>query len=161
MMVDGRQALSVYLLALLFLSSSGAVQCALGIASSLHSAPEFIIMFASECLILRASSSPMANPISIPSDSALSNNVKFATYRQEVVRILKNTVIHLPWSLKASLFTDLSYRMKVAGYNEGFRARIISEGINGYMKKMKRHIEDGIPLNRPKEMIAVAAHRLE
>ena len=46
---------------------------------------------------------PMANPTSKPSDSALSNNVKFATYRQEVLRVLKNNAIHLPWSWKASL----------------------------------------------------------
>ena len=93
---------------------------------------------------------PMANPVAIPSGSALSNNVKFATYRQEVV---KNTAIHLPWSLKASVLTDLSHRMQVAGYNEGFRGRVISEGISGYMKKVLRSVKDGTPLNRPKEMI--------
>ena len=45
---------------------------------------------------------PMANHVAIPAQSALSNSVKFSTYRQEVVRVLKNTAIHLPWDSKAA-----------------------------------------------------------
>ena len=96
----------------------------------------------------------MANPVSIPAESALSRNIKFSTYRQEVVRVLKNTSIHLPWSRKASLLSELSHRMQIAGYKEGFRAKVISVGIVGYVKKVLTSFENGTPLNRPKHMIA-------
>ena len=96
----------------------------------------------------------MANPISIPAESALSNNVKFSTYRQEVVRVLKNTAVHLPWSRKASLLSDLSHRMQLAGYKEGFRAKVISEGIVGYVKKVSLAFNNNSPLNRPNHVIA-------
>ena len=43
---------------------------------------------------------PIGNPVSTPSEYALSNGVKFATHRQEVMRILKNTSIHTPFGLK-------------------------------------------------------------
>ena len=39
---------------------------------------------------------PMSNPVAIPADSAVPNGVKFATYRQEVMRISRNTSLHLP-----------------------------------------------------------------
>ena len=53
-------------------------------------------------------SKPMANPIAIPSTSAIPSTAKFSTYRQEVCRILRNTSIHLPWALKADLLTEFS-----------------------------------------------------
>ena len=96
---------------------------------------------------------PMANPVSIPAESALSNNVKFSTYRQEVVRVLKNTAVHLPWSRKASLLSELCHRMQLAGYKEGFRAKVISEGIVGYVKKVSVAFNNKTPLNRPKNVI--------
>ena len=96
----------------------------------------------------------MANPVSVPAESALSKSVKFSTYRQEVVRVLKNTSIHLPWSAKAELLSELSHRMKIAGYAEGFRARVLSEGIKGYVKKVLSSERNNIPLNRPKQMIS-------
>ena len=60
---------------------------------------------------------PMANQVAIPAQSALSNSVKFSTYRQEVVRVLKNAAIHLPWDSKAVLLSELSHKMqKVFGH---------------------------------------------
>ena len=96
----------------------------------------------------------MANPVSVPAESALSKSLKFSTYRQEVVRVLKNTSIHLPWSAKAELLSELSHRMKIAGYAEGFRARVLSEGIKGYVKKVLSSERNNTPLNRPKQMIS-------
>ena len=77
---------------------------------------------------------------------ALTNNVKFAIYRQAIV--LKNTAVHLPWSLKASFLTYLSNRMQVAGYNVGVRGRVISEGTSCYMKKVISSVKDGTPIKR-------------
>ena len=99
-------------------------------------------------------SKPMANPVAVPAESALSKNVKFSTYRQEVARVLKNTSIHLPWSVKSKLLSELSHRMRLAGYNEGFRARVLSEGITGYVKKVLLSVKNNTPLNRPRQMIA-------
>ena len=104
---------------------------------------------------------PMANYVAIPAQSALSNGVKFSTYRQEVVRVLKNTAIHLPWESKAELLSQLSRRMQIAGYGEGFRAKVISEGITGYAKKVLFSFRNNTPLNRPKQTITAKKKRKE
>ena len=76
---------------------------------------------------------PMANPVVIPASSAVSKSTKFSTFRQEVGRILRNTSMHLPWSLKAELLSHFSWRLKLSGYSKGFRSKIISEGLAGYL----------------------------
>ena len=69
---------------------------------------------------------PMSNPVSIPAGSALPNGTKFDTYRQEVMRILRNTSIDLLWSVKAAHLTDLSWRIKLCGCKEGFRSQFLA-----------------------------------
>ena len=101
----------------------------------------------------------MANPVTIPSSSALSNSVKFNTYREETKRILRNTSLHLPWSHKADLLSELSFRMKISGYGGAFRSKAISEGLRGHMKKVVSSFRDGTPLNRTGEMIRTAKLR--
>ena len=96
---------------------------------------------------------PMANPVTIPSSSAISNAVKFNTYREETKRVLRNTSQHLPWSHKANLLTDLSCRMKLSGYNGGFRSKVIAEGLRGHMKKVVKSFQDGSSFNRSGEEI--------
>ena len=93
----------------------------------------------------------MSNPVSIPSESALSNGVKFATHRQEVIRILRNTSIHLPWSVKAKYLWDFS--CKQSGYGEGFRIQVLCGGITGHLKKLDLCTTKIIPFNRPMEEI--------
>ena len=92
--------------------------------------------------------------MSIPSESALSKGVKFATHRQEVMRILRNTSIHLPWNVKSGLLSEFSWRLKISGYNRGFRAKVIGEGITGYLNTIRRNLLAGHPINRPKEIIS-------
>ena len=94
---------------------------------------------------------PMANPISIPAESALSNNVKFSTYRQEVVRVLKNTAVHIPWSRKASLLSELSHRMQLAGYT-----RWDSNSI--YMKRFYVILEEYLFIIRERKKWRVPPH---
>ena len=96
---------------------------------------------------------PMANPVSIPASSAIPNATKYATYRQEVGRILRNTSIHLPWYHKAELLSSFSWRLKVSGYSEGFRSKVIAEGIAGYFNTLRRRLKDNLPLNRPMDVI--------
>ena len=102
---------------------------------------------------------PMANPVTIPSSSALSNSVKFNTYREETKRILRNTSLHLPWAHKAELLSELSFRMKLSGYGGAFRSKSIAEGLRGHMKKVVSSFRDGTPLNRTGEMIRTAKIR--
>ena len=96
---------------------------------------------------------PMANPVSIPACSAISNATKYATYRQEVGRILRNTSVHLPWCHKAELLSSFSWRLKISGYPEGFRSKVIAEGIAGYFNTLRRRVKDNLPLNRPMDVI--------
>ena len=99
---------------------------------------------------------PVSNPVSIPANSALSNGVKLGTYRQEVMRILRNTSVDIPWKVKAEHLTDLSWRMKLGGYREGFRSQVLAGGITGYLKKMALCTSKDLPFNRPKEEIMKA-----
>ena len=96
---------------------------------------------------------PMANPVMIPSSSAVSNSVKFNSYREEAKRILRNTSPHLPWSHKADLLSEFSSRMKLSGYNESFRSKIISEGIRGHIKKVISSHREGTSINRSGQTI--------
>ena len=102
---------------------------------------------------------PMANPVAIPATSAISSSVKFNTYREEVKRVLRNTSLHLPWSHKAELLSQLSLRMKHSGYNTYFRSKIISEGLRGHMKKVIVSFENNIPFNRTGQRIREAKSR--
>ena len=97
---------------------------------------------------------PMANPIVIPANSAIPDGVKFSTYRQEAGRILRNTSLHLPWSVKANLLSSFSWRLKQSGYNPSFRAKVIGEGITGYLNTIRRNLSAGHSVNRPREIIS-------
>ena len=98
----------------------------------------------------------MANQVIIPSSSAVSNSVKFNTYREEAKRVLRNTSSNLPWTDKADLLSKLSLRMKKSGYSETFRSKIISEGLRGHMKKMISSHQNGTPFNRSGQSIREA-----
>ena len=58
---------------------------------------------------------PMANPITIPAESAYLWSNKFVTLRQEALRILRNTYPLLPWETKTGHLSDFSLRMKISG----------------------------------------------
>ena len=54
------------------------------------------------------------------------------------------------------ILSELSHRMQIAGYGEGFRARVISECITGYVNKVVLSFKNSTPLNRPKQAIAAS-----
>ena len=95
----------------------------------------------------------MSNPVSIPAGSALSNNIKFSTYRQEVFRVLRNTSVDLPWKEKADLLSYMSWRMKTSGYPVGFRIQAIQGGLVGHLKIVHRSAKGKSELHRSKENI--------
>ena len=93
----------------------------------------------------------MANPICVPSNSAICTHTKFNTYRQEAFRVLTNTAVHLPWSVKAGHLTRLSRRMQLSGYTEGFRVKVINGGLRNYTKCLERTVTTSTPLHRPRD----------
>ena len=96
-------------------------------------------------------SKPMANPVTVPANSAISQGVKLATYRQEVVRVLSNTSYSLPWARKAELLSDMAWRIQKAGYGIGFIVTVLNGGIRAHLKCLSNQQMKGIPLHRPKD----------
>ena len=96
-------------------------------------------------------SKSMANPVTIPADSAISNSMKISTYRQEVFRVLANTSVSLPWERKAELLTNMVCRMEQSGYNTGFIVTAINGGIRAHLKVLANYQENGTPVHRPKD----------
>ena len=99
---------------------------------------------------------PMSNPVSIPANSALPLSIKYSTYRQEVYRILRNTSVTLPWSIKAGHLSDLSWRMFKSGYHSSFRIRVLDGGLRGYMKTLQKASKGEIYLHRSRDQIREA-----
>ena len=89
--------------------------------------------------------------IMIPSNSAVSNNIKFASYRQEVKWVKKNTALHISWSIKMKHLSCL--RMQLAGYGEGFWSQILADEVKGYLKKVQYSVKNKTPLDRPRGTI--------
>ena len=54
---------------------------------------------------------------------------------------------------KAALLSKFSWRLKVSGYPRGFRSKVISDGIAGYLNTLDRRMTASMPLNRPRELI--------
>ena len=97
---------------------------------------------------------PMSNLVSIPARSALSKSVKFATYRQETYRVLRNTSVDIPWEDKAELLSQLSWRMALSEYPEGFRSNVILGGLTGYLKTLKKSVFNGTPFHSSRQDIS-------
>ena len=49
--------------------------------------------------------------------------------------------------------SSFSWRLKVSGYSEGFRSKVIAEGIAGYFNTLRRRLKDNFPLNRAMNVI--------
>ena len=66
---------------------------------------------------------------------------------QEVIRILRNCCLDLPWNEKAVLLSELSVRMKNSGYSEMFRHQVIDSGLKGFDMMMSVAEAGGRPVN--------------
>ena len=51
---------------------------------------------------------------------------------QEVVRILRNTRTGLPWDIKVKHVTNFGERIRMSGYSEMYRFKIVKSGLRGY-----------------------------
>ena len=67
---------------------------------------------------------------------------------QEVIRILRNCRLDLPWNEKAVFLSELSARIKSSGYSETFRHQVIDSGLKGFDKMMSVAEAGGRPVNR-------------
>ena len=74
--------------------------------------------------------------------------VKRTVLTQEVIRVLRNCRLELPWEEKAKFLTELAVRMKSSGYNEKFRRLVIESGLAGFDKMVAVAASGGRPVNR-------------
>ena len=68
---------------------------------------------------------PVTNTLLMMEKSAMPMKIKRTTLTQEVIRILRNCRLEMPWEDKAEMLTDLSRRMKLSGYPEKFREEVV------------------------------------
>ena len=93
---------------------------------------------------------PVTNMLLMMEKSAMPAKVKRTTLTQEVIRILRNCRLELPWEMKAELLTEMSAHMMMSGYGEKFREEVIVSGVNGFEKMVQVQEDGGRLVNRPR-----------
>ena len=71
---------------------------------------------------------PLSNDRVILARSAMPHNVKMATMVNEALR---NTSRALPWEVKARILTMFSNDLRISGYNQQFREKVIQSANTG------------------------------
>ena len=79
---------------------------------------------------------PMASNLVLQSDTALSENVKVSSLKEEVIRRLKHTSTRLDHSKRLETLEDLSQRMTNSGHSPKFIKRILINGITSFESKL-------------------------
>ena len=90
---------------------------------------------------------PMATNMVLQADTALSENVKIASLKEEVVRRLKNTSTRLELTKRMETLEDLSQRMVNSGHSPKFIEQILTGGILRFEEKIRN---SKLPRNDPK-----------
>ena len=72
---------------------------------------------------------------------------------------MRNTSPLLPWSARAQHLSQFSQRLKISGYQQNVRAKVISEGVRAQLKLEARQRETGAPANRPKGSVSEQEER--
>ena len=80
---------------------------------------------------------PMASNLVLQADTALSNSVKTASLKEEVVRRLKYTSLRLDHSKRMETLEDLSQRMSNSGHRPSFMKFVLIGGILRFEMKVK------------------------
>ena len=91
---------------------------------------------------------PVANFQVMLQSSAMPTKMKKTVLTQEVIRVLRNCRLELPWEEKAAFLSELCIRMKASGYGERFRLQIIESGLAGFEKMVSVAAAGGRPVNR-------------
>ena len=103
------------------------------------------------CIMYEFYSKEVASKALIGARSAVPWRDKRNIMTQEVLRILKNCSVNLPWQNKVSHIENLCMRMQFSGYDVKFRREVVDSGIKAY-KTMQRNDENNtIPLHRPRK----------
>ena len=63
---------------------------------------------------------------------------------------MRNTSRLLPDEVRKTLLSEFSLRIKESGYSENFRLEVITSGMSGFQKQVKRDKEGVRPLYQPK-----------
>ena len=93
---------------------------------------------------------PLSNDRVILANSAMPHNVKMATMVNEAIRRLRNTSRTLPWATKAEILTRFSNDLRVSGYNQQFREKVVQSAITGFTRQCEAADNGGTPLHRPR-----------
>ena len=80
---------------------------------------------------------PMATNLLIQSSTALSESVKVATLKEEVVRRLKHTSTRLPHSKRLETLEEMSQMMVNSGHKTKFMQQVMIGGILRYENKLR------------------------
>ena len=94
---------------------------------------------------------PLSNDRVILANSAMPHNVKMANLVNEAIRRLRNTSRSLPWEVKAKIITRFSNDLRMSGYNQQFREKVIQSAITGFTRQCEAADNGGTPLHRPRD----------
>ena len=59
-----------------------------------------------------------------------------------------------PWSVHANILSQFSNDLRIMGYDERFRAKVIQAALTGYMRHCELVNSGALPLHRPREFEA-------
>ena len=94
---------------------------------------------------------PMSSRAILHAKSAHPSGCKRSVHVQEIVRRLLNSSPVLDWREEvAPVLSDYMQRMKDAGYGEGYRKRILQQGLAIFDSKIKEEEKGQRPVYRPK-----------
>ena len=95
---------------------------------------------------------PMATKSVLHSKSAHPEACKRSVHTQEILRRLMNCSRELKWEDEAApVATEYMYRMKLAGYKEGYRKSVLLGALNIYKGKLEADKQGVRPIFRPKD----------
>lgn len=69
---------------------------------------------------------------------------------QEVLRILKNCCVELPWEQVIQHVNVITMRMQFSGYNKKFRYEVVNSALKAYRTMLLKDLAGKVPLYRPK-----------
>ena len=93
---------------------------------------------------------PMSSKYCIMEASAMSQNVKWSSLSQEIIRRMKNTSRRVAHDVREGILTDFMLKLQRSGYTESFRKNVLISALKGY-SKMKESEDSGKgPINRPR-----------
>ena len=78
---------------------------------------------------------PLSNDRVILATSTMPHNVKMATMVNEAIRSLRNTSRSLPWATKAGILMRFSNDLRLSGYKQKFREKVIQSAITGFTRQ--------------------------